>query len=140
MKTDKFKEYLAIYGADINNWPEILRFAAEKELNHNEQLQQLTLDEAEFEQLAKSRVNLNMVDDDFASRIIDAALAPQTKKITLMERFQQILQEISNALPIPHPAYTFAVIAIAGFMLGVYTQPESTITAKFDGLLYETEV
>jgi hypothetical protein len=141
MKTDKFKEYLAVYGSDISKWPEILRFAAEKELAHNDSLPQLVEDEAAFEQLANMRVTL--ADDDFAERIIAASLIPQApavKQLTLRERFAQLLREVNSFMPIPHPAYTFAVIAVVGFAFGVYTQPETAVTAMFDGILYESEV
>lgn len=140
MDHTKFEQHILLYGADIARWPQVLQQSAREALSENANLQQLLADEMAFEQMAMQRPAL-ADDASFAERIIASARMHKPAPSWQL-RLQIWLEDASQFLPFPKPAYALSAIAAAGFILGVALQPAENISSasSLDALLYETEI
>lgn len=137
MDHTKFQENMLLYGADISRWPELLQKAAHNAVERNAALQQMLVEERAFEKEISQRPLLEN-DPGFGERIIAIAASRGTQP-SWWARLRLTLDEITELLPFSNPAYALAGIAIAGFVLGMLSQPD-TAAASTSSLPFLYEV
>jgi len=124
----EFKEYLLVYGADMSQWPEEIREAAQTELEHSTELQTIVEDSMQFEKVLQNR-NYEEPDRDLSERIITASLRQEH----IAQRDPRtFLSFIFQELALPKPALKAVSVLIVsvlmiGFAIG-YTNPLEDVT------------
>lgn len=131
----KFKEHLALYGAEIGRWPEVLRKEAQPHLADPAYAATLK-EERAFEALARQRL---MLEDapDFAERIL-AFLPQRRRQLSFAQRLSVMIGEIAALFPVHRPAYALASLAVIAFVSGAALAPEAASENEFS-FLYEEE-
>lgn len=138
MQRAEFEMNLNLYGSDLSRWPEEMQFTAQRALASDPSLRLLVEEERAFEGVALR--SLPADDSTFAKRIAQVALSRPPIRTTSWAHFWE---DLRAAFPIPRPAYTFAVLALAGFFIGALVQEDASTSAmvladNLDGVLYET--
>lgn len=111
MKKQQFVTYLAVYGAELQQWPQPLRDEAASALRESEELQQLLAAEARFEQVLRARPEAE-APADLAARII-AQASPRTGN-------GRSWQDLAAALWAPKKLAAAAAVFVVGLMIGWY--------------------
>lgn len=142
---EEFKNYLGIYGSDINRWPEDIRGSVRSMINSSAEVRKMVEEERAFEE----KLNFREVEPHSAGleeRII--ASAKNTKALK-SGSFISHLSEMFRSFHLPNPAFSLTAMLIAGIMLGYFTSTinpvnsdDQLITSQFaiyDGEIYEFE-
>ena len=114
MNREQFVEYLALFGSDINKWPEKIREQALSLHRESEELKGLVEKEMQFESIMNDR----SVDDptsDFERRI--TLSAKPRSEVTVKESF---FSSIFSLVSVPKPALTMTLLLLFGFSVGFF--------------------
>ena len=119
MDSKQFEEYLLLYGANINEWPETVRQSGWEALESSSELQALQKDHADFEKLLKAR-RYEEPAGNFAQRIISvSSQQKQTDPFSLRSLIAGLIDEFH--IPRPALAVISLVVLLAltiGFTIG----------------------
>ena len=124
MKSRDFSKYLAVYGADLNQWPAALRQEAETALKGSGELQELLASEQQFEVLLQQRTTAQ-VPAGLAERIVAQAQPHESQRALT----------VSNGLleNLWAPRWVMAMVAVfaVGLFIGWYS-PQNGGTSESD--------
>ena len=126
MDRKQFEEYLLLYGANMNEWPEKVRQSGLEAVERSSELRALQKDHVNFERLLKAR-KYEEPTKDFSQRIISvSSLQKQKKPFSIKSLIAGLIDEFH----MPRPA--LAVISFAmllaltiGFTIG-FTNPNGS--------------
>lgn len=139
MNLDEFKKYLAIYGADLESWPEEIKERAKDALQTSIELKDLLEAERHFERMLQQR-KMEEPSSDLAQRIITAAGSQGRETSERPERLS--FGEWLAGLWSPKPAFALAIILILGFGIGYVSNlslQNGTQETDLASLLYNDE-
>lgn len=111
MHKQQFKTYLALYGADLQRWPQPDRQKAEAALRESQELRELLAAELRFEHVLRSRAEID-APADLATRII-AQAQPRTSN-------GRSWKDLAAALWAPKSLAAAAAVFVVGLMIGWY--------------------
>lgn len=146
MNLKAFKENMAVYGSDVNNWPKGIKEAGLRALKSSSEIRSLSAYEARFESLLTKR-KYEAPSPDLGQRI-SAAVVYREEKSQHASRgfFSGLLAQFG----LPRPALTAVALAfifalVIGFAAGFSTTSESLSAEQYqanleDFLYYEGEV
>lgn len=131
MEKEKFMEYLSLYGADTESWPEGASTQAQDALSESAELREALRAEREFE----AALNLRRFEEPsagLAGRIIEAAAldGKTSRKTSVFDKISSVF----GALPIPRPAFAIPLLLFIGITAGYL------YTAHYDDSTQPTEV
>lgn len=137
MDKQEFMDYLSIYGADLEKWPDGLRDDARAALSSSQKLREALQEEKLFEQALNMR-GFENPSPDLADRIIDAA---QPKRAHNRKSFFDLLGSVFAAIPLPRPALALPLLLIlgiaAGYLYSDYADTDTNGTQLAQLLYYE---
>lgn len=142
----QFKEDLLMYGANVHEWPEDIRYSGLKALETSSELRKLLAEEQRLERVLKTR-KYEEPSSNLAERIISASLSKRKKvRRGLGGFFLDLVWEFS----LPKPALTalsvsLVLVLILGFAIGFINpigsvSTEGSQTDLQEYLYYEGEV
>ena len=114
MNSEQFKEYLLLYGSDLENWPDGLDQQAMALFQGSSEIRELVENEKGFESVLMDRV-VDTPSSDFERRI---ALSAKPK--TAREEGTFSLSGFFEFITLPKPALTMALLLMFGFSLGFF--------------------
>lgn len=139
MDSEKFKENLLLYGADLGQWPEAIREEAVTRLQKSSELQALIAEQGKFEGVLKGR-RYEEPSEDLAQRIISASLR---RKIKPSFSFRLFLSRLfDDEFYFPKPAFwvgsTLLIAALViGFVIGFLSSTGAGLTDQRPANLQE---
>jgi hypothetical protein len=127
MHRKEFEEYLLLYGANINKWPEKIRRLGLEALESSSELQALQKDHHNFERLLQAR-GYEGPADNFAQRIISASLQQRQRDPFSLGSF---IAGLIDEFHIPRPAlavisFVMLLALTIGFTIG-FTNPNGSL-------------
>ncbi len=130
MDPEQFKEYLLLYGADLDAWPEGIRLAGREALRRFPELRASFTEQEEFERVLKTR-KYEEASGDLAERIVSASLLHDKKAPSGFGFFLPRL--LAGEFLFPKPALVLGSTLmigtlVLGFVIGfsIYTGPLPT--------------
>jgi hypothetical protein len=133
MDAEQFREWLLIYGADLQRWPEDIRQAGLEALDQSLACRSLQEDHAQFETMLRSRGH-EEPSPDLAVRIIVAARRRERRAYSGLV---ELLASCFADLRLPTPVVTAAAVLIVGFVIGLWL-PSATIPVDSDSTEVQT--
>lgn len=126
MHRKEFEEYLLLYGADINLWPQEIRQAGLEAMESSAELQAFYQDHDNFEKLLHSR-RYEEPADNLAQRIISVSLQQRQNAPFSIGSF---ISGLINEFSVPRPALValslMMILALTiGFTIG-FTNPSGS--------------
>lgn len=114
MNREQFKEYLQLYGSDVEKWPDTLSRQALAFFNDSSEIRELVENEKGFESVLMDRA-VDNPSSDFERRITLSA-----KPKTVEEKTSFSLSSVFEFISLPKPALTMAFLLMFGFSLGFF--------------------
>ena len=114
MNSEQFKEYLLLYGSDLENWPDGLDQQAMALFQGSSEIRELVENEKGFESVLMDR-SVDTPSSDFERRITLSA-KPKTAREEGTFSFSTFFEFIT----LPKPALTMAFLLLFGFSLGFF--------------------
>ncbi len=114
MDGERFREYLLVYGADVQRWPEAIREAGLAALEQGGEYRSFQADHAQFEAVLSAR-RYEEPSPDLEQRIIAAARRREREAPLSLSAF---LATCLAEIRFPQPVLTAVAVLIVGFVLG----------------------
>ncbi|NIU85906.1 MAG: hypothetical protein GWN11_03955 [Candidatus Dadabacteria bacterium] len=116
IKHEEFREYLSLYGSDINSWPEDIRGDALKLYSSSDEMEKIVADEKEFESLLQLR-EFEHPEINLATTIINSA---RSEEQTKSESLWAYIEELFSTFRIPVPVMALSLLLICGITIGYF--------------------
>ena len=116
MTEKQFKEYLLLYGTEIDNWTEDLQ-AETLLVQRQHAFTEWMMEQQYYDEMLFNNRSFEVASPDLADRIIYSARAvKKSPSVTFSDMLRELLSFV-----LPQPAYAFAAVLMLGLVAGLYT-------------------